>query len=168
MAQSYLQRYPLVRRILLGLVVVFCFRAVPLELRASQQFRRVAKWPVTDALISSSAVYTTSYTWSGKKNRFCPILSYRYTVQTHAYIGSNSVFDLVCWPDAYDFVAQHKPGTLVAIAYDPVEPNTSIVPSAIQDPGYPWGDMIGGTVFSGILLLDMFGSWTLASTREHG
>ncbi len=83
-------------RTILALAVVFCFRAVPLELKAEQQFKQVTKWPVTQALIRSSAVYTASYTWSGKRNRFCPILDYGYTVQTHTYVGSNSVFDFVC------------------------------------------------------------------------
>src|ERR1039457_2423999 len=109
----------LLRRAILALGVIFCFRAVPLELKAAQQFKRVARWPTTQAVIRSSAVYTTSYSWSGKGNRFCPILGYGYSVQTHTYIGSNSVFDFVCWPDAYDFVAQHKPGAFVTIAYDP-------------------------------------------------
>jgi hypothetical protein len=137
-----------------------------MELRARQQFKQVAKWPVTQALISSSAVYTASYTWSGRQNRFCPILNYKYAVQTRTYVGSNSVFDFVCWPDAYDFVAQHKPGTFVPIAYDPSDPTTSIIPSAMRDPGYPYGDIIGGIVFAVILLVDLFGSGWLQSEPQ--
>jgi hypothetical protein len=158
MSKGFLGR--LFRRTILALGVIFCFRAVPLELKAGQQFKHVAKWPVTKALIRSSAVYTTSYTWSGKRNRFCPILDYGYTVQTHTYVGSDSVFDFVCWPDAYDFVAQHKPGAFVTIAYDPSNPTTSIIPSAVRDPGYPWGDIIGGIILAAILLADIFRPWT--------
>lgn len=161
MADNFFRRHPVIRRAITALLALFCFRAVPLEVRASQQFKQVAKWPVTQALVTSSAVYTTSYTWSGKQNRFCPILSYKYTVQTHAYFGSNSMFDFACWPDAYDFVAQHKPGALLTIAYDPCNPTTTVIPSTIRDPGYPWGDIIGGVVFTGLLLLDLFAGWRL-------
>jgi len=59
MAESFLGRHPLFRRAIIIIGLVFCFRALPLELRASQQFKQVAKWPVTQALIASSAVYTT-------------------------------------------------------------------------------------------------------------
>jgi hypothetical protein len=158
MSKVFLGR--LVRRAILALGVIFCFRAVPLELKAGQQFKQVAKWPMTQALVRSSAVYTTSYTWGGKRIRFCPILDYGYTVQTRTYVGSNSVFDFVCWPDAYDFVAQHKPGAFVTIAYDPSSPTTSIIPNTVRDPGYPWGDIIGGIIFAAILLADIFGTWT--------
>ena len=161
MADNFFRRHPVIRRAITALLALFCFRAVPLEVRASQQFKQVAKWPVTQALVTSSAVYTTSYTWSGKQNRFCPILSYKYTVQTHAYFGSNSMFDFACWPDAYDFVAQHKPGALLTIAYDPSNPTTTVIPSTIRDPGYPWGDIIGGIIFTGLLLLDLFTGWRL-------
>jgi hypothetical protein len=158
MSKSFLGR--LVRRTILALGLIFCFRAVLLELKAGQQFKQVAKWPMTQALVRSSAVYTTSYSWSGKRNRFCPALDYGYTVQTHTYVGSNSVFDFVCWPDAYDFVAQHKPGAFVTIAYDPSSPTTSIIPNTVRGPGYPWGDIIGGIIFAAILLADLLGTWT--------
>lgn len=158
MSKGFLGR--LLRRTILALGVIFCFRAVPLELKAGQQFKQVAKWPMTQALVRSSAVYTTSYSWSGKRNRFCPILDYGYTVQTYAYVGSNSVFDFVCWPDAYDFVAHHQPGVFVTIAYDPSSPTTSVIPNAVRDPGYPWGDIIGGIIFAAILLADILGART--------
>jgi hypothetical protein len=154
---------PLLHRTLLALVVFFCFRAVVLEMRASQQYKRVSKWPITHAQISSSIVYTTSYSWTGKTNRFCPQLTYSYTVQKHDYVSSNRVFDFVCWPDAYDFVAQHKPGTMVTIAYDPSDPNVSVIPSAVKDPGYPWGDLLGGIALTAVLL---FGTWKLESTQQ--
>jgi hypothetical protein len=156
MSKGFLGR--LFRRTILALGVIFCFRAVPLELRAGQQFKQVAKWPVTQALIRSSGVYKTSYSWS-ERSRFCPILEYGYAVQSHTYVGSNSVFDFFCWPDAYDFVAQHKPGAFITIAYDPSNPTTSIIPSAVRELGYPWGDIIGGIIFAAILLADIFGAW---------
>ncbi|MGB6384744.1 MAG: DUF3592 domain-containing protein [Terriglobales bacterium] len=157
----------LFRRTIIALGVIFCFHAVPLELKASRQFKQVAKWPVTQALIRSSTVHTTSYTWSGKQNQFCPILAYEYTVQTQTYVGSNRVFDFVCYPDAYDFVAQHKPGAFVTIAYDPSNPAISIIPSALKSPGYPWGDVLGGIVFAVFLLVDIFASWALKSDQQR-
>ena len=47
------------------------------------------------------------------------MLEYSYSLKGREYTGHNGVFDFVCWPEATDFVAQHQPGTLVKIAYDP-------------------------------------------------
>ena len=77
------------------------------------------------------------------------------------------MFDFVCWPDAYDFVADHKPGAFVTIAYDPSNPAISSIPSAVKSPGYPWGDILGGFVFAGSLLVDIFAGWVVKS-REQG
>lgn len=51
-----------------------------------------------------------------------------------AHLRRYRVFDFVCWPDAYDFVAKHQPGASITIAYDPADPAISIVPAAIRDP----------------------------------
>lgn len=87
-------------------------------------------------------------------------------LQTRTYDGYNRVFDFVFWPDAYDFVTQHKPGAFIAIAYDPADPAISLIPDAVRDPGYPWGDIIGGIIFVAILLADVFGTWTLESAPQ--
>src|SRR5215469_4841186 len=99
MLQRFLQRYPLLRRAGLLLVVFLFFHSAVLELRASRQYREVAKWPVTQASITSSTVYWTSYSWSGKQNRACPKLRYKYVVQARSYDGDNQIFDFECWPD---------------------------------------------------------------------
>src|SRR5262249_26791566 len=130
-----------------------------LELRANRQYCEVAKWPVTQASITSSTVYWTSYSWSGKRNRYCPKLRYKYVVQARGYDGDNQLFDFVCWPNAYDFVDQHQPGASITIAYNPDDPAISIVPGAVRDPGYPWGDIIFGVIVAAVLLADLFGSW---------
>ena len=67
MSKGFLGR--LFRRTILALGVIFCFRAVPLELKAGQQFKQVAKWPVTQALLRSSAVYPTSVMGPGPNRR---------------------------------------------------------------------------------------------------
>jgi hypothetical protein len=121
---------------------------------------------VTEALISSSAVYWTSYSWSRKHNRYCPKLGYTYTAQGRAYSGYNEVFDFVC-RRAYDFVAQHQPGASIKVAYDPANPAISIIPDAMRDPGYPWGDVIGGAIFAAVLLVDLFGAWTTDGTAPE-
>jgi Protein of unknown function (DUF3592) len=148
------------RRVVLLIGVFYCFHGAVLELRATRQYQQVAKWPFVQAYIHSSTVYRTSYSWSGKQDRYCPSLEYTYMVQGRTYNGSNRVFDFVCWPDAYGFVAQHQPGALINIAYDPANPTVSIVPDAVRNPGYPWGDIIGGILFAVILLADLLGAWT--------
>jgi hypothetical protein len=166
MVQSFLRRYSFLRRAILLLVVFYCFHGAVLELRANRQYRNVRKWPLTQALVSSSAVYWTNYSWSGKQNRYCPKLSYKYKVQTNSYYGYNRVFDFVCWPDAYDFVAHHQPGDFITIAYDPANPAISFVPDAVRNPGYPWGDIIGGIIFAVVLLVDLFRGWAVESAPQ--
>jgi hypothetical protein len=151
-----LSRYAFLRRAILLLLVYGCFRAVPLEFKATREYQRIAQWPVTDAVINSATVNVTSYSWSWRKNRFCPKLDYNYRVKEHDYVGYNSVFDFTCWPDAYNFVPQHRPGTSILIAYDPTDPAVTIVPATIRDPGYPWGDIVGGALFFIILVSDLF------------
>ena len=67
---------------------------------------------MTQAIISSSNVYCTSYSWSAKRNRYCPKLTYKYTIEGRDYAGYNRVFDFTCWPDAYDFAARHQRAAL--------------------------------------------------------
>jgi hypothetical protein len=43
------------------------------------------------------------------------------------------------------------------------------VPDAVQDPGYPWVDIIAGIVFAAILIADLFGVWVSKSGADaHG
>lgn len=160
MAGNYIQRYPFIRRLLFLLVIYFCFHAAVLESRASRQYREVARWPIAEATIQSSFPGWTSYSWGGKKNRYCAEMTYSYSVAGHNYSSYNRVFDFTCWPDAYDFVGQHRPGSSIQIAYDPSDPRVSIVPASVRDPGYPIADLAGGCFFLLCLLLDLFVSWT--------
>jgi hypothetical protein len=166
MVRSFFQRHPFLRRTVLALAIYYCFHGAMLELGAHRQYTQVSQWPVTQASITSSSVYWTNYAWSGKQNRDCPKLGYRYEVQGRTYDEYNRVFDFTCWPDAYDFVAQHQPGANIRIVYDPANPAISVIPDAVKDPGYPWGDIVGGIVFAAILLVDLFGSWTSDGTPE--
>jgi len=154
---NFLQRHTLLRRAVLAVVVFFCFRAAKLEFAATQLYQEVIRWPSAQASIKSSTVANSAYSWSGRRNRYCPMLEYSYSLKGREYTGHNGVFDFVCWPEATDFVAQHQPGTLVKIAYDPTNPSVTIIPDAVRDPGYPWGDIGGGTIFSLILLADFLG-----------
>lgn len=161
--------YPFFRRSLCLIVIYFLFHAAALELRASRQYRQVLKWPTIPATVASARVTWTKYSWSWKGNRDCPQLLYKYSLNGNSYFGKNEVFDFVCWPDAYDFVAQHPPGSTIQIAYDPASPATSIVPSSVRDPGYPYGDAIGGVILVLIVLVDVFASWTRSDRIEdHG
>jgi hypothetical protein len=154
--KRFLSRHAFLRRAILILLVYGCFRAVPLEFKATREYQQIVQWPVADAVINSATVGATSYSWGWRKNRFCPKLDYNYTVKGHEYASYNSVFDFTCWPDAYNFVAQHRPGTSIQIAYDPTDPAVTIVPTSIRDPGYPWGDIVGGALFFIILVSDLF------------
>jgi hypothetical protein len=150
----FLQRFPLLRRVIFAVSVFFCFHAAMLEFTATRQYQEVAKWPQVKASITSSALYSAGYSWSGRQQRYCPRLEYTYAVHEREYKGSNHVFDFVCWPQT-DFIANHQPGTLVKIAYDPANPSVTVYPDAMRDPGYPWGDIAGGTIFALILLVDL-------------
>jgi hypothetical protein len=132
---------------------VFCFRAVFLEVKATREYHRIANWPVTEAIIHAASVYETRFSWGSR--RFCPKIEYSYSVASHVYRSYNSVFDFVCWPNAYGFVAQHPTGTSIQIAYDPASPIITFIPSSVANPGYPWGDVIGGTLFLIMLILDL-------------
>jgi len=161
--------YPIFRRSLCLVAIYFLFHSAALELRASRQYRQVVKWPTIPAIVESATVTWTKYSWSWKTNRYCPQLTYGYSLNGHSYFGKNEVFDFVCWPDAYDFVAQHPRGSSIQIAYDPTNLATSVVPSSVRDPGYPSGDMIGGAFLLFIVLVDIFASWTRCDRIEdHG
>jgi hypothetical protein len=153
-------RYPLLHRAVLLLITFFCFHAAFLELRATRQFQQAEKWPSAQAQIKASFAYSTGYSWSVKRNRYCPMLRYTYRAGGRTYEAYNSVFDFVCWPDGNDFVAHHPAGTFIKIAYDPTDPAVSIVPDAVRDPGYPWGDTIGGIILALALLVDLFSGRT--------
>jgi hypothetical protein len=166
--KDFLQRHAFLRRAVLLLAVFYCFRAATLEFTATRQYQQAAKWPSAQAVISSGSVRSMSYSWSAKQVRSCPALGYTYTVQGRTYNGYNRTFDYICWPDANDFVAQHPPGASIRITYDPANPAVSIIPDAMQDPGYPWADTIGGIVFALILPADLFGAWTAESKPGAG
>jgi len=168
MTSKFLWRYPFIRRLLCLLTVYSCFHAAVLESRASRQYREVSHWPIAEATVQSATPGWTSYSWGGKKNRYCPEMTYSYSVANHRYSSYNRVFDFTCWPDAYDFVAQHRPGSLIPIAYDPTDPNVSIVPASVRDPGYPVVDLVGGCFFILCLLVDLFTSWTRQEPTASG
>src|SRR5215469_5315067 len=136
MFKNFLGRNPLVRRSLLALVVYFSFHAAVLESATSRQCRETRKWPMTQATVSSGYVYATNYSWSQKSNRYCPQLTYKYTINGRDYVGSNRVFDFICWPDAQDFIAQHQPGGIVTIAYNANDVSVSFIPASVREPGW--------------------------------
>jgi hypothetical protein len=154
--KEFLSRYALLRRAFLVLVIYYCFHAVPLEIKASRMYREVAQWPVAEASVLSASVTVTRFSWSPKSNRFCPDMEYSYSVAGKKYTTRNRVFDFGCWPDAYRFVAKHQPGTSILIAYDPTNPMSTIVPSSVSDTGFPWGDVLGGTLLVLVLMGDIF------------
>jgi Protein of unknown function (DUF3592) len=168
MISKLLWRYPFIRRLLCLSIAYFCFHAAVLESRASRRYRDVARWPVADATVQSATPGWTSYSWSGKKNRYCPEMTYSYSIAGRHYSSYNRVFDFGCWPDAYDFVAQHQPGSLIQIAYDPSDPRVSIVPASVRDPGYPVADVLGGCFFLLCLLVDLFASWIRPEPTASG
>jgi hypothetical protein len=149
---TLLARYPFIRRAFWVIMIYFCFSAANFELNAGRRYQQVKQWPLTDAIINSASVSETRYSWGSQ--RFCPQLGYTYSIKGHSFASSNKVFDFTCWPDAYGFVDRHRPGTSIQIAYDPTNPTVTVVPTSIQDPGGPWGDMIGGIFFLLILIAD--------------
>src|ERR1700740_1457446 len=101
----------LVRRLAWLLIVSYCSRAVPLEIKARGKYREISRWPVTHAVVQSANVSITSFSWSSKKTRFCPEFEYTYSVAGRTYTNRNQIFDFSCWPDAYDFISKHGPGS---------------------------------------------------------
>jgi len=82
-------------------------------------------------------------------------MEYSYSAAGRTYTNRNQIFDFSCWPDAYDFVAKHGPGSSVPVAYDPMNPGTTVVPSSIVDTWLPWEDMFGGFFFLLVLAADL-------------
>jgi len=120
--------------VVLALITFVCSDAAFREMQAHQRYQEVAKWPVTKAVITGDVVSWTSYSWSSKRNRDCPKIEYTYTAGGRNYRENNSVFDFVCWPDAYDFVAQHRTGTNLEVAYNPDDPTVTVVPDSVRTP----------------------------------
>jgi Protein of unknown function (DUF3592) len=147
--------YRLLRRLALLLFVFYCFRAVRLEFGAKEKYREISRWPVAHAVVQSASVSLTSFSWSPRKIRYCPDMEYSYSVAGRTYTNRNQIFDFSCKPDADGFVAKYGPGTSVLIAYDPTNPNTTVIPSSIVDAWDVWVDLIGGIFFSVVLLADL-------------
>jgi hypothetical protein len=147
--------FRVLRRIALLLIVFFCFQAVPLEIGAKEKYRVVSQWPVTHAVVQSASVSITSFSWSPKKIRYCPDMEYSYSVAGRTYTNRNQIFDFSCWPDAHDFVAKYGPGSSIPVAYDPSNPNTTVIPSSIVDTWLPWEDLLGGLFFLVVLAVDL-------------
>jgi hypothetical protein len=82
-------------------------------------------------------------------------MNYSYSVSGRTYTNRNQVFDFSCWPNAQDFVAKYGPGSSLPIAYDPMNPNTTVVPSSIVDSWLPWEDLLGGFFFLILLAADV-------------
>jgi hypothetical protein len=147
--------FRLVRRLALLLIVFYCFRAVPLEIRAERKYREISSWPVTHAVVQSASVSITNFSWSPKKIRDCPDMEYSYSIAGRTYTTRNQIFDFNCWPDANDFVAKYGPGSSIPIAYDPVNPNTTVKPSSIVAARDWWVDLLGGLFFLVLLVADL-------------
>jgi hypothetical protein len=79
----------LLRRTIPLIAVYYCFHAVPLEIKASQRYREVARCPVTEAAVHSANVLVTRFTWSSKADRFCPDMEYSYAVAGQSYTSRN-------------------------------------------------------------------------------
>lgn len=147
--------FRLLRRVALLLIVYYCFRAVPLEIRGREKYREVTRWPITQALVQSANVSMTSFSWSPRKIRYCPDMQYSYSVADRTYINRNQIFDFSCLPDVQGFVAKYGPGSSIPIAYDPSNPNTTVIPSSIVDTWLPWEDLLGGFFFLVVLAVDL-------------
>jgi hypothetical protein len=147
--------YVIVRRFAWLMIIFYCFRAVPLEIKSREKFREISRWPVTNAVVQSSGVSITSFSWSSRNSRFCPNIEYTYSIAGRTYTNRNQVFDLSCWPDAYNFVAKYGPGSPIVIAYDPTNPKTTVVPSSVVDTWLPWEDLLAGFIFLAVLATDL-------------
>jgi len=143
------------RRLALLLIVFYCFRAVPLEIRAKEKYREISRWPVTHAVVQSASVSPTGFSWSPRKTNYCPEMEYSYSVAGRTYTNRNQNFDFSCRPDAHDFVAKYGPGSSISIAYDPINPNTTVIPSSIVDAWDVWVDLLGGIFFLVLLVADL-------------
>lgn len=155
MLKEFFSFAALLRRGALLLFVYLSFHAVPLEIKAIQKYRDVAKWPTTEAVILSARVSATSFSWSHRESRFCPDLEYSYSVAGEAFTSRNRLFDFACWPEGSRFVAEHQRGSTIQIAYDPSNPSVTVVPGNLVAPGYPWVELIGGMFFLVLLLGDI-------------
>lgn len=78
------------------LIVFYCFRAVPLEIRAKEKYREISRWPVTHAVVQPASVSLRSFSWSPKKIRYCPDMEYSYLVAVRTYTDRNQIFDSSC------------------------------------------------------------------------
>lgn len=136
-----------------------------LQISAGRLYQEVHRWPVTEAVIDKTSVSWKRTRWSGY--RCCPKLSYRYSVAGIQYRGNNSIFDFTCWPNGYDFIAQHKPGKTIQIAYDQKDASTSLVLSDIQSPTSPWPTGILGVLCLALLALDFSGFWEKGTEEER-
>ncbi len=145
------------RRIFVLFVAWYCFKAMGMEKKAERMYQEIHRWPVTEAVIDTTSVSWKDVHWGGY--RCCPKLRYSYSIAGINYQGSNSIFDFTCWPSGYDFIAQHKPGTTIQIAYDPKDLNTSLVLFDIQRPSSPWLSCIVGVFCLALLALDLSGFW---------
>jgi hypothetical protein len=102
-------------------------------------------------------VSVTSFSWLDHPINRCPDLEYSYSVAGHTYMSRNQVFDLSCRPNADDFVAKYGPGSSIPVAYDPINPNTTVIPSSIVDAWDVdvWVDLLGGMFFLVFLVADL-------------
>jgi hypothetical protein len=152
---DFLSRHRFFRCALFVVVAAAVFWIGSLQLKASREYGRATRWPVTAAKIASSHGYVARYSWSDLGNKNCAKLTYSYVAMGQQLEATNTNLNFVCWPDGYDFAAQHPAGTAVQIAYDPSNPFVTFVPSSVRDPGFPWGYSIFGTLFGVAALVDL-------------
>ena len=153
------ERWPFLRRLVLLVVVFFCFKAATRENNARPQYAELQTWPSTEAVVVSADVDCVRYSYATLGcGRYCPQLGYNYSVGGESYTATNQVFDFKC-VNLADFVNQHQPGKTVRISYDPQNPGTSLIPEVVRDPGFPVYDVALGLLFLFIFVADLAISW---------
>lgn len=154
---------PWMRRIFCLVFAWYAISGCTLVIRANRKYQQVQDWPRTNAHIESARAYWINTSWHGY--RHCARLHYRYSVNGQSIDEINQVFDFVCWPDGDDVVANHKPGTLIQIAYDPSAPEISVIPSAMMSPGFPWVSIVVGIGCVALFVMDVSGFWRWFAAR---
>ncbi len=105
--------------------------AAVLALMPGQRVAGSERWPVADAVIVESSV---SARRDGGRQRFLPVLSYRYDVDGQRFEGSR-----ITWSTGRGFrkytrarrqLDRYRPGSTVKVHYDPARPG-----SAVLEPG---------------------------------
>src|SRR5271157_1936747 len=153
------ERWPFLKRLVLLSVIFFCFRTATKQYNARLQYAESQSWPVTEAAVVSADVDCVHYSYPILGcGRYCPQLSYKYSVGGEPFYATNQVFDFKC-VNVADFVDQHAPGKTVHISYNPHNPKTTLIPEVVRDPGFPFEDLALGVLFFFLFVADLAISW---------